>query len=100
MNFCSDPVVKFRSLLLTAFNRQQLAPEQIKPPAQDHEIPENLFKRGPIGAPEFGDGLEVRLAPQQPDDLNVAMTFGLKPTARPMATCRHSHLVPVGRAGK
>ena len=67
-----------------AINRQQLAPKQIKPPAQDHEILENLLKRGAIVAPEIGDGLEVRLqAPQQPDDLNVAMTFGLKPTARP-----------------
>src|SRR5208337_5265512 len=67
-----------------AIDRQQLAPEQIKPPAQDHEFPKNLFEGGAIVAPEIGDGLKVRLqAPQQPDDLNVAMTFGLKPAARP-----------------
>src|ERR1700720_2216546 len=54
-----------------------------QPPAQDHELPENLFERGAIVAPEIGDGLEVRLqAPQQPDDLDVAMTFGLKTAAR------------------
>ncbi len=78
------PVFVVDRLDARAINRQQLAPKQIKPPAQDHEIPENLFERGAIVAPEIGDGLEVRLqAPQQPDDLNVAMTFGLKPTARP-----------------
>ena len=50
-----------------------------QPPAQDHELPENLFERGAIVAPEIGDGLEVRLqASQQPDDLNVTITFGRK----------------------
>src|SRR4029077_8208826 len=74
------PVFVVDRLDARAINRQQLAPKQIKPPAQDHEIPENLFKRGAIVAPEIGDGLEVRLqAPQQPDDLNVAMT--LRPQA-------------------
>jgi hypothetical protein len=34
-----------------AINRQQLSPEQINPPAQDHELAENLFERGAIVAP-------------------------------------------------
>jgi hypothetical protein len=78
------PVFVVDRLDARAINRQQLAPEQIKPPAQYHELPENLFECGAIVAPEIGDGLEVRLqAPQQPDDLDVAMTFGLKTAARP-----------------
>jgi len=36
-----------------------------------------------VGA-EIGDGLEIGLQrPQQPDDLDVAMTLGLQPAARP-----------------
>lgn len=65
-----------------AINRQQLAPKKIKTPAQDHELPENLLERGTIVAPKIGDRLEIRLqAAQQPNDLDVAMTFGLKPPA-------------------
>jgi hypothetical protein len=63
------PVFVVDRLDARAINRQQLAPEQIKPPAQQHELPEHLFERGAIVAPEIGDGLEVRLqASQQPDD--------------------------------
>ena len=89
MNFCSDarrevPVLVVDRLDARAVDRQQLAAEQIETPAQDHELPENLLERGAIGAPEIGDGLEVRLQrPQQPDDLDVAMAFGLEPPARP-----------------
>ena len=54
------------------------------PPAQDHELPEDFLERDAIVAPEIGDGFEVRLqGPQQPDDLNVAVTFSLKTAARP-----------------
>ena len=64
------PVLVVDCLDARAVNGQQLAPEQIKPPAQDHELPENLLERGAIIAPEIGDGLEVRLqGSQQPDDL-------------------------------
>ena len=43
MNFASELRVKLRSLLLTALIRdaidgQQVAPEKIKPPAQQHEL--------------------------------------------------------------
>ena len=55
------PVLVVDRLDARAVHRQQLAPEQIKPPAQDHELPKNLFERGAIVAPEIGDGLEVRL---------------------------------------
>ena len=41
------------------------------------------FEGGAIVGAEIGDGLEVRLQrPQQPDDLDVAMAFGLQPAAR------------------
>jgi hypothetical protein len=43
----------------------------------------DLAEGGSIVAPEVGDGLEVRLQrPQKPDDLDVAMAFGLQPPAR------------------
>ena len=45
MNFASELRVKLRSLLLTALDppdaideSQQVAPEKIKPPAQQHEL--------------------------------------------------------------
>jgi hypothetical protein len=38
---------------------------------------------GAIVAPELGDGLDVRLqTSQQPDDLDVAMTFQFQPPTR------------------
>ncbi len=78
------PILVVDRLDARAVNRQQFASEQIEIPAQDHELPKNLLERGAIVAPEIGDGLEVRLqTPQQPDDLYVAMTFGLKTAARP-----------------
>ena len=41
------------------------------------------FERGPIVGAEIGDGLEVGFQrPQQPDDLDVAMTFGFQPAPR------------------
>jgi hypothetical protein len=87
MNFCSDPVVKLRSLLLTldtrAINRQQLAPKQIKTPAKKHELPKNPFECRAIDAAKIGYRLEIRLqAAQQPNDLDVAMSFGFQPSAR------------------
>ncbi|HUB63279.1 MAG TPA: hypothetical protein VL996_02365 [Methylocella sp.] len=45
------PVFVVDRLDARAVNRQQLASEQIKPPAQNHELPENLFERGAIVAP-------------------------------------------------
>jgi hypothetical protein len=82
--FAPPSIIRPSTPMLSHARGFSLGSRPTKPPAQDHEIPENLFKRGAIVAPEIGDGLEVRLqAPQQPDDLNVAMTFGLKPTARP-----------------
>ena len=66
-----------------AIDRQQLAPEQIKAPAQDHKLPENFLERGAIAAPKTGDRLEIRFqAAQQPDDLDVAMRLGFQPAAR------------------
>jgi hypothetical protein len=46
-------------------------------------LTKHRFERGAIVGAEIGDGLEVRLQrPQQPDDLDVAMAFGLQPAAR------------------
>jgi hypothetical protein len=65
-------------------HRQQFAPEQVEPLAQQRELAKHRFERGPIVGSEIGDGLEVRLQrPQQPDDLDVAMAFRFQPAARP-----------------
>ena len=51
--------------------------------AQQRELTKYRLECGAIVGAEIGDGLEVRLQrPQQPDDLDVAMVFGLEPTAR------------------
>ena len=53
-------------------------------PAQQHELAKHRFERATIVAPKVGDGLEVRLqSPQQPDDLDVAMTLPLQRPTRP-----------------
>jgi len=63
-----------------AIHRQQLAAEQVEPPAQQHELAEDRLERGAVGAPEVGDGLEVGFqAPQQPDHLDVAVGLGFQP---------------------
>ena len=88
MNVRSEERVKLRSLLLTRLDagsvgRQQLAPVQVEAPAQQYELAEHGAKRRAIVAPEIGDGLEGRFqSPQQPDDLDVAMTLRLQPPAR------------------
>jgi hypothetical protein len=88
MNARSEERVKLRSLLLTrldagSVDRQQLAAIEVEPSAQQHELAEDGAKRRPIVAPKVGDGLEVRFqSPQQPDDLDVAMTLRLQPPAR------------------
>ncbi len=65
-------------------HRQEFAPEQVEPLAQQRELAKHRFERGAIVGAEIGDGLEVRLQrPQQPDDLDVAMAFGFQPAARP-----------------
>ena len=57
--------VKLRSLLLTALmrpvHRQQLAPKEVEPPAQQHELTKHRTEGRAIVAPEVGDGPEVRL---------------------------------------
>src|SRR5436853_5620925 len=89
MNFCKDPVVKLRSLLLTALMRVPSTASNSRPnrSRRRHRITncrKTFFERGAIVAAEIGDSLEIRLqAAQQPDDLDVAMTFGLKTAARP-----------------
>src|ERR1700724_1377008 len=88
MNFCSDPSVKFRSLLLTALMRvpsiaSNSRPEQIKAPAQKHEVPKHGFEGGAIDAAKIGDRLEIRVqAAQQPQDLDVTIGFGFQTPAR------------------
>ena len=64
-------------------DRQQLAAVQVEASAQQYELAEHGAKRRAIVAPEIGDGLEVRFqSPQQPEDLDVAMTLRLQPPAR------------------
>ena len=68
---------------VNSVDRQQLAAVQVEAPAQQYELAEHGAKRRAIVAPEIGDGLEVRFqSPQQPDDLDVAATLCLQPTAR------------------
>ena len=87
MNSRSEERVKLRSLLLTALMRvpvdgQQLAPVQARRRHSDTNWRHGA-KRRAIVAPEIGDRLEVRFqSPQQPDDLDVAMTLRLQPPAR------------------
>jgi hypothetical protein len=52
--------------------------------AQQYEFTEDLTEGIAVVAPKISDGLEVRLqVSQQPDHLNIAVRFGLQPTARP-----------------
>jgi len=63
-----------------AIHRQQLAPEKLEILAQQGELAKHGFEGGAIFTPEIGDGFEVGLqGSQQPDNLDVAMTFGLQP---------------------
>src|ERR1700729_2299555 len=64
-------------------DRQQLAAVEVEPPAQQHELAENAAKRRTIVAPKVGNRLKVGLqAAKQPDDLDVAATLALQPSAR------------------
>jgi hypothetical protein len=82
-SFGKIPVFVVDRLDTGAVNCQQLAPKQFEAPAQDHELPENLFEGGAIVIPKIGDGLEIRLqAAQQPNDLDVVMGLGFQPPAR------------------
>jgi hypothetical protein len=52
--------------------------------AQHNELTKDRAEGLAIVAPEVGDGLEVRLeVAQQPDYLDVAMSLGFQPPARP-----------------
>ena len=65
---------------------QKLAPEQIELAAEHNELTKHSAESLAIVCAEIGDGLEVRLqGTQQPDDFDVAMTFGFQPPARPHA---------------
>jgi hypothetical protein len=64
-------------------DRQQLAAVEVEPPAQQHELAENAANRRTIVAPKVGNRLKVGLqAAKQPDDLDVAATLALQPSAR------------------
>ena len=87
MNFASEFFVKLRFLLLTALMRvpstaSSSRPKRLSSPAQQRELMEHGAEGGSIVAPEVGNGLEVWLqGSQQPDDLDIAVAFGLKPPA-------------------
>ena len=89
MNFSSEFFVKLRSLLLTALMRVPSTASNSRPNRSSSRHSSvnwrnTARKAAAIVAPEVGDGLEVRLqGSQQPDDLDVAMAFGLQPPARP-----------------
>jgi DNA invertase Pin-like site-specific DNA recombinase len=52
--------------------------------AEQYKFMEDLAKSIAVVAPKVSDRLEVRLqVPQQPDHLDIAVGFGLQPTARP-----------------
>jgi hypothetical protein len=64
-------------------DRQQLTAVEVGPPAQQHELAENAAKRRAIVAPKVSNRLKVGLqAAKQPDDLDVAATLALQPSAR------------------
>jgi hypothetical protein len=90
---CGQSVIAAATLAVQdarAVNRPQLAPKQIKAPAKKHELPKNLFECGAIDAAKIGDRLEIRLqAAQEPNDLDVAMSFGFQPPARAHSVHRH-----------
>src|SRR6516164_2323997 len=66
--------------------RQQLPAKQVQLATEQNKFTEHLTEGVAVVAPEVSNGLEVRLqVPQQPDHLNVAVGFGLQPTARPHA---------------
>jgi len=51
---------------------------------EQHKLTENVAEGVAVVTPEVRDGLEIRLeVPQQPDYLDIAVGFGLQPTARP-----------------
>ena len=65
-----------------SLDRQQLAAVQVEASAQQYEL-RNTARNAARLSPEIGDGLEVRFqSPQQPEDLDVAMTLRLQPPAR------------------
>src|ERR1700733_13265213 len=66
-----------------AIDGEQLATKEIKAPAQNHELPKDRTKGRTISAAKIGDCLEVWLeAAQEPDHLDVAMTFSFETPAR------------------
>ena len=77
------PVFVVDRLDARPIHRQQLAAEEIEPLAQDDELTKHSLERGTIVGAEIGDRLEIGLqGPQQPDNLDVAVTFGFQPAAR------------------
>src|SRR5471032_2303022 len=91
MNVSSELRVKLRSLLLTALIRVPSTANNSRPNRSSrlHSSVNwrntDLKVRAIVGA-EIGDRLEVRLQrPQQPDQLDVAVAFGIQSAARPHA---------------
>ena len=67
-----------------AIHRQQLSAKQVQLATQQHKFTEHLAEGIAVVPPEVSDGFEIRLqVPQQPDHLDIAVSLGLQPTARP-----------------
>src|ERR1700731_1743574 len=85
MNFCKDPVVKLRSLLLTALMRVPSTASNSRPnrSRRRHRITNSRKTFLNAARLSLRKSAIVLKSAQQPDDLDVAMTFGLKTAARP-----------------
>jgi len=64
-------------------HRQQLPAKQIELSTEQYKLTEHVAEGVAVVAPEVSNRLEVRFqVPQQPDHLDVAVSFGLQPAAR------------------
>src|SRR5262249_37450234 len=64
-------------------HRQQLPAKQVQLATEQHKLTEHVAEGVAVVAPKVSNGLEVRLqVSQQPDHLDVAVSFGLQPAAR------------------
>ena len=75
-------VTRVHSLELRTMDGDARFAQQIELPADRHEFPTHLADRLSEVLAKIGDGLEVRRQlPRQPDQLEIALTLALEPTA-------------------
>ena len=83
LGHCEVLVAVIDGLELAPVDRHDSAGEQVKLAIQHHELRAGGADRWPIVAAKIGDGLEVRhQAASQPHQLDIALSFPFKPSAR------------------